>query len=56
VNHLLGAFQAEIISCLHGIQEAIMLGISNLILETDALQVKQLSTHMIMMPHLRVVC
>jgi hypothetical protein len=41
VNHLLGAFQAEIISCLHGIQEAIRLGISNLILETDALQVKQ---------------
>lgn len=40
VNHLLGAFQAEIIACLHGIQEAARLGISNLILETDALQVK----------------
>jgi len=41
VEHLLGAFQAELISCLHGVQEAVRLGIGNLVLETDALQVRQ---------------
>lgn len=40
VEHLL-AFQAELISCLQGVQEAVRLGIGNLVLETDALQVRQ---------------
>ena len=41
VNHLLNAFQAETIVCLQGVQAAINLGIGRLILETDALKVKQ---------------
>ncbi|XP_066341757.1 uncharacterized protein [Miscanthus floridulus] len=41
VEHLLGAFQAKLISCLQGVQEATRLGIGNLVLETDALQVRQ---------------
>jgi hypothetical protein len=41
VEHLLGAFQAELISCLQGVQEAVRLGICNLVLETDALQVRR---------------
>ena len=41
VNHLLNAFQAEAIACLQGVQAACNLGIGRLILETDALKVKQ---------------
>ena len=41
VNHLLSAFQAEAIACLQGIQAACTLGIGRLIVETDALKVKQ---------------
>jgi len=41
VNHLLNAFQAEVIACMHGVQTAINLGIGRLILETDALLIKQ---------------
>lgn len=41
VNHLMSAFHAELISCMHGVQAAIDLGIGNLILETDALLVQQ---------------
>jgi hypothetical protein len=41
VNHLLSALQAETIACLQGVQAASSLGIGHLILETDALKVKQ---------------
>ena len=41
VNHLLSAFQAEAIACLQGVQAACTLGIGRLIVETDALKVKQ---------------
>lgn len=41
VNHLLNAFRAELIACLHGVQTAINLGIGHLTLETDATMVKQ---------------
>jgi ribonuclease HI len=41
VNHLLNAFQAEIIACIHGVQTTINLGMGHLILETDAMMVKQ---------------
>ena len=41
LNHLLNAFQAETIACLQGVQAASSLGIGRLILETDALKVKQ---------------
>ncbi|XP_066324105.1 uncharacterized protein [Miscanthus floridulus] len=41
VQYLYNALQAEIIACLQGAQAAIDQGISNLILETDALMVKQ---------------
>jgi len=41
VNHLLNALQAELIACLQGVQAASNLGIGHLILETDALMVKQ---------------
>ena len=44
VDHLLSAFQAELIACLHGVQAACNLGIGNLILETDATMVKQALT------------
>jgi hypothetical protein len=36
VQNLLSAFQAELIACLHGVNSALQLGISSLILETDA--------------------
>jgi ribonuclease HI len=39
INNLLSAFQAELIACLHGVQIAVNLGISWLILETDAQEV-----------------
>jgi len=41
INHLLSSFQAEVIACLQGIQTALNLGIGKLILETDALLIKQ---------------
>ena len=41
INHLLSPFQAEVIACLQGIQTALNLGIGKLILETDALLIKQ---------------
>lgn len=41
INHLLSAFQAEVIACLHGVQAALNIGIGKLILETDALLIKQ---------------
>jgi len=42
VDHMLSAFQAELIACLHGVQAACNLG--NLILETDTTMVKQALT------------
>jgi hypothetical protein len=39
VNHLLNAFQTKLIACLQGVQATI--GIEHLILEMDALMVKQ---------------
>jgi ribonuclease HI len=41
VNHLLNDLQAELIACLQGVQAASNLGIGHLILEIDALMVKQ---------------
>jgi len=41
LNHVLSAFQAELISCLQGVQAAANLGVGKLILETDALMVQQ---------------
>jgi len=38
--HLLDSFQAELIACLHGIQAAIDIGITKIIVETDAVMVK----------------
>lgn len=39
INHLLCAFQAELVACLQGVQSAADLGISRLIMETDAQEV-----------------
>jgi len=41
VNHLLSAFQAEMIACLLGLQAAINAGVRRLIMETDASMVQQ---------------
>lgn len=41
INHLLSAFHAEIIAALQGVQAALSLGVSRLILETDALMLQQ---------------
>lgn len=41
VNHLLSALHAGLIACLQGVQAALNLGISNLLLETDALVIQQ---------------
>jgi hypothetical protein len=41
VNHLVNLLQAEIIACLLGVQAASNLGIAHLIMETDALKIKQ---------------
>jgi hypothetical protein len=41
IDHLLNAFHAEPIVCLHGIQSAVDLGIGRLIVETDAKMVVQ---------------
>jgi len=41
VNHLLNPLQAKIIACLQGVQAASNLGIAHLIVETDALKIKQ---------------
>lgn len=40
INYVLSAFHAEIIACLQGVQEASNLGIGNLILETDAINLQ----------------
>ena len=41
INNVLSAFHVELIACLQGIQVATNLGIRNLILETDAMNVQQ---------------
>ena len=41
INNVLSAFHAELIACLQGIQVATNLGIRNLILETDAMNVQK---------------
>ncbi|XP_066364948.1 uncharacterized protein [Miscanthus floridulus] len=41
LNHVLSAFQAELISCLQGVQAAANLGVGKLILETNAQMVQQ---------------
>ena len=41
MNHLLSAFQAEMIACLQGLQAAINAGVRHIILETDASMVQQ---------------
>lgn len=42
IDHLLDAFQAEIIACVRGVQRAIELGIGNVVIvEIDALRVQQ---------------
>ena len=41
INNVLSAFHVELIACLQGIQVATNLGIGNLILETDAINVQQ---------------
>jgi ribonuclease HI len=41
LNFVLSAFQAELIACMQGVQAAQNLGIGRLILETDALMIKQ---------------
>jgi ribonuclease HI len=41
INNVLSAFHAELIACLQGIQVANNMGIGNLILETDAINVQQ---------------
>lgn len=41
VNHLLNPLHAEVIACLQGVQTALNCGIRHLILETDALLLKQ---------------
>jgi len=41
VDHLLNVFHAELVACLQGIQVAVDLGISHLIVETDAKMVVQ---------------
>jgi superfamily II RNA helicase len=41
INHLLSAFHAEVIAGLQGVQAALNLGISRLILETDSLLLQQ---------------
>jgi hypothetical protein len=41
MDHLLNAFQAERIACLHGIQSAVDLVIDRLIVETDVKMVVQ---------------
>ena len=38
---MLSAFQAELIACMQGVQAALNLGISRLLLETDALMIVQ---------------
>lgn len=44
INHLMNSFQGEIVACLQGVQAAIELGISYVVLETDALLVQQAAT------------
>ena len=39
INHLLNAFQAELVACLQGLQTAVDLGIGRIVLETDAQEV-----------------
>ena len=51
VEHLLGAFQAEPISCLHGVQEATRLGNVDMVLETDASAVGGLLAQLKFMVH-----
>jgi ribonuclease HI len=41
VDFLLDAFQAKVIACVHGMQAAINLGITEIIVETDVALVKQ---------------
>jgi hypothetical protein len=41
LDHVLDAFQAEVIACLQGLQEAINHGIGHMILETGAMLVIQ---------------
>lgn len=41
INHLLSAFHAEVIAALQGVQAAVNLGVSRLILKTDALILQQ---------------
>ena len=41
LGYALSAFQAELVACLQGVQAAMSLGIGKLIMETDALMVKQ---------------
>jgi ribonuclease HI len=41
LNHVLDVFQAELIACLQGLQRAADLGITKIILATDAIQVQQ---------------
>ena len=41
LNHVLNAFQAELIAWMQGVQEALNLGIGRLLLETDALMIEQ---------------
>ena len=45
IDHLLNAFKAELIACLHGIQSAVDLGIGRLIVETDAKMVQAITTN-----------
>lgn len=40
-NHIMDPFHAEVVACLQGVQAAIDLGAHRIILETDALLVKQ---------------
>ena len=41
LNHVLNAFQVELIAWMQGVQEALNLGIGRLLLETDALMIEQ---------------
>jgi len=41
LNHVLSAFQVELIACMQGVQAALNLGIGRLLLETDALMIVQ---------------
>lgn len=41
LDHVLNPFQAELVACLQGVQAAVDLGITKMIIETDALMVRQ---------------